>query len=312
MKKGNRFDNLIIDVPKLFLKFPISGLKTETGGKKFNSVINSLYGFKWLPLVIRKYLWYFFKRTGIDQIWFEEFRTYWGKYLGGITLWGVEDFYFLRGIYRQKFHNLELPDKSSSKSYLNIWQKPEVLFFLLDQIYRGKLYNELSNVDLYLKYRTETTLPILEFGCATAPIASSLIEFFGLTDQKIYISDIQTLAFHYGAYKFRKHKNVTPVLLDPKDGFTPKSPEKLGAIFCLTVFEHVNEPLSVAKKFYDLLAPGGLLIFDYLKTDGKGLDSSNSVKARGKTLEYIGKNFKVIHGDLHKTTGSDVIVAVKN
>lgn len=311
MKKGNRFDNLIIDVPKLFSKFPITNLGKDKNEKKFDNAISFLYRFKIIPLVVRKYLWYLFKRTGIDQVWFEEFRTYWGKHLGGIALWGVEDFYFLRGIYRLKFHNLELPDKTSNKAHLSTWQKPETLFFLLDQVYRGKLYNELSAIDLYFKFRKETTLPILEFGCATAPITTSLIEFYGLTDQKIYISDIQILAFHYAAYKLRKYPNVVPVLLDPEDGFFPKSPEKLGAIFCLTVFEHVTDPLNVARKFYDFLVPGGLLIFDYLKTDGKGLDSVKSLQNRDKTLNYLSQHFKILCGDIWKADGSDVIVARK-
>lgn len=311
MKKGNRFDNLIIDVPKLYSKFPVTSFEKETDEKKFNNAINFLYQCQVIPLVVRKYLWYLFKRMGIDQVWFEEFRTYWGKYLGGIALWGVEDFYFLRGVYRLKFHNLKLPDKASNNLHLKIWQKPEVLFFILDQIYRGKLYNELSNIGLYFKFRKETRLPILEFGCANAPITTSLVEFYGLTSQKIYISDIQILAFHYAAYKLRKYKNIIPILLNPNDNFSPKSPEKLGAIFCLTVFEHVSEPVNVAKKFQELLAPGGLLIFDYLKTSGEGLDSIESVRGREKTIKYIEKNFVVIQGDLWDSDGNGVIVVSK-
>lgn len=304
MKKRNRFDNLIINVPKIFKKSTQHTLN-------YRNIFIMFYQLNLLPLVFRKYLWYLLKRLNLDTGWFYEFKYYWEKYLGGIVLWGVEDFYFLRGVYRQKFHRLALASNTSNKTHLLTWQKPEVLYFLLDMVYRKSLYNELAIVSLYFKYRQERDLPILEFGCGTAPITQTLIEFFGLQNQKIYISDIQILAFHYAAYKFQRFKNVIPILLDLKDNFSPKCPEKLGAIFCMTVFEHMNDPLNVAKKFYDLLAQGGLLIFDYLKTKGEGMDSIKAVKGRDKTLKYITDNFKIIKGNIWSEDGNEKIVAAK-
>ena len=311
MKTGNRYDDLIVNVPEIFSHFPITEKKPDKRGQKFSDIFTILYRFEPLPLVVRKYLWYFLKRIGLDANWFYNFKHYWEEYLGGITLWGVEDFYFLRGVYRQKFHHLSLPRVNSEKTHLATWQKPAAISFLLDMVYRESLYNQLATVNLYFKYRQEETLPIMEFGSATGPITTTLFEFYNLQDKKIYISDLQTLAFHYGIYKFKDRANVIPVILEPKDHFSPRSPEKLGAIFCMTVFEHLNDSPGAAKKFHDLLSTNGLLIFDYLNTEGKGLDSLSAVKDRNKTLRFISQHFKIVHGNIWNESGNNTIVARK-
>lgn len=153
---------------------------------------------------------------------------------------------------------------------------------------------------------------MLEFGCATAPVTASLYEFYRPESQfKMYVSDIPTLAFHYAAYRFRYCSNVIPILLKPENDFILKLPDKLDVIFCITVFEHLNQPLETVKIFYNLLNPGGLLFFDYIKGSGKGLDTQHAVRQRGSVLDFIGDNFELIEGQLTKDSDMHLTIVQK-
>ena len=135
---------------------------------------------------------------------------------------------------------------------------------------------------------------------ATAPITTALFEFFKLSKEtKIFISDIQTIAFHYGAYKFRNCSNVIPLLLTPENDFLLKLDEKIDLIFCLRTFEHLNKPLDIVKTFYNSLNPKGYLIFDFI-IPGGSYDTQHALRERNFVLDYIDENFDIIHGKLNK------------
>jgi len=128
---------------------------------------------------------------------------------------------------------------------------------------------------------------------------------------KIYIADIQTLAFHYATYRFRYCSNVIPLLLTPENNFLLRINDDLDAIFCITVFEHLNRPLDTVKIFYEKLKPGGLLFFDYIRGEGPGLDTKQGVTQRDDVLSFILKNFDLVYGNISKEKSTGLAIVRK-
>jgi len=307
----NQFDNLKVDINKIYRDFPITPKSNtlNTFPPFARTRLHKLYRSRFIPSAHRIFLHRLMRQIGIDLSWFQEFSAYWSQVLRGRPLWGVQDFYFLRNLYRVKFSANQVPDTEDVATHLEAWQRPEVIYQLFHQVYKEATRDEFAVLDLLFKYR-KNARKILEFGCATAPIATSLFEFYlSARRMDIYISDIKTLAFHYAAYKFRQSLNVTPVLLLPENNFLPVSPEPLDAIFCMAVFEHLNQPLEAIKSFHELLVSGGLLILDYIKGDGAGLDTEQGVLQRDLVLDYALQNFEVLLGNLShdKSMGTTVL-----
>jgi SAM-dependent methyltransferase len=307
----NQYDNLIVDVPRLYQEKPLAPGSQPHAPTWTRTPFHAFYKSPVLPLRAREYLWHLWRRTGLDQTWFETFRQYWSDVLGGRPLWGVQDFYFLRGLYRIKFQASVIPDTVDPHLHLQAWQQPEVLSQLLHLVYKESVISELAIVRLLRRYRPHW-ITLLEFGCGTAPVTTTLFDFMQLRPpRRVYLTDLETLAFHYAAYKFRDSAIVIPAALRPEDQFLFDPPEPLDGIFCLTVFEHLNEPLAMAKRFYEHLKPGGLLIFDYLEGVGEGLDTHHAVRQRPAVLDYISRNFEILHGTLAGATASGPLVARK-
>jgi len=309
--QNNLFDNLVVDVEKIYSKHPIN--------KKFSQKINQvnymkgifykLYRSSLFPLRVRVLFWQFLRQTNIDLTWFNEFEKYWTDIIGGRPLWNLQDLFFLKNIYRIKFQECQIPDTEDSKIHLETWQRPELIYQLLHLVCKESSINEYELSKLLRKYK-KNFKSILEFGCGTAPITTSLFEFFHLPKRiNIYISDIQTLAFNYAAYKFRNCSNVNPLLLVADNDFLLDLGTKVDVITCTSVFEHLNNPLDTIKTFYDTLNPEGLLFFDFIKSSGEGLDTMQAVRQRESVLDFISENFKPIYGRItkEKTMGLTII-----
>jgi len=101
------------------------------------------------------------------------------------------------------------------------------------------------------------------------------------------------------------------MLLQPSRDFLPNFSQPVNAIFCETVFEHLNKPLETVKIFHKSLLPGGLLLFDYVLGDGNGLDTLQAVKERSCVLDYIAKHFYIRYGKLHHDKSVSLVVAQK-
>lgn len=54
----------------------------------------------------------------------------------------------------------------------------------------------------------------------------------------------------------------------------------------------------VLGNLYGKLGPKGVLVFDFAKSEGIGLDTKGAVALRDETLEYIMANFHVLKGDI--------------
>lgn len=300
-KEKNFYDNLSVDVKRLYKEFPTSKAKSwNVGTSSQKNYFSKIYKNFLIPQKIRNYLWYLLRRTGIDTFWCDEFKLYWSKVLHGRTLWGTQDFYFLRSVYRTRFKDNYVPSKANSKTHLKAWQHKGLLYQLFHQVYKESLSNKieiLKDVNAYKKKEVKT---LLEYGCANAPITTTLFEFYNPKKMKIYIADIETLSFHYAVYKFRHNSNVSPIALKPKNDFLLDFKGRVDVIFCIEVFEHLNKPLETVKIFHKILNKSGLLFFDYIKCVPGGLNTTQGSIERDKVIDFISKKFKVVKGAINK------------
>jgi len=306
----NKLNNLHINVKELYSKFPLkdSDINLHKGDIKHFKFFKKIYKTKLISLNFRNKLWFLFHTTNIDQYWFYEFKNYWSKVLKGRPLFGVPDFYFFKNTYRIKFQTVEVEDTNKPKNHVKAWQQNEVLYQLLHLVQRESSINKLSTIKLakkHIKFKN-----FLEFGCGTAPITNTYLTFYKKSEKiKIYISDIQTISFHFALLRFSNNKNIIPILLKEENNLLLIENIKTDLIFCITVFEHLNKPLETIKRFYNTLNNNGILIFDYILSDGDGLDTMQGVKERSEVLNYIEKYFILLSGkiDYKNSMGTTVI-----
>jgi len=301
-KDSNYLDNLKINIKNLYEKYPINIKKNPKPNKVdlINSFFYKFYRNSFVPLKIRIKLAQFFRQTSLDVNWLREFNKYWTMVLKGRPIQTIHDLFFIKNIYRLKFQYNVLPDTTDPYVHLGAWQRPEIIYQLLDLLCKSDMYHKCNILKL-LKEKKKNFKSFLEFGCAIAPITTTFYEFFKKPkDIKIFISDIQTIAFHYACFMYRKCSNVIPILLTPDNNFLLNIDEKVDAIFCISVFEHLNKPLDMIKIFKNTLNNKGLLFFDYIKTSGDGLDTKHGMREREEVLDYINDNFKLVYGKISK------------
>lgn len=223
--------------------------------------------------------------------WFEEFKAYWVNELGMRPI-SPPDFHFLRGIYRQRFQTLleVADDELLEKGY---WDHRS-LFLLFQNAFNIALRPLIFH--RYAKFAPKGG-NILEFGCGLAPIATSISKFYANYDLQVTCADIEHLLFHHVRWKFRDQPFIRFISIDPREN-DPLDDMLYDAIFCTTVLEHVPRPLETVKSLHSHLKPGGVLIFDYIKSEGKGLDSAGGLRDRLAALAYVADNLEVIEGEI--------------
>ena len=292
----NGFDNLHVDVPSIFEQYPVGRMagSREPGSRDFFA---KLYANQLLPLGLRIKLWRAAFNTHQDLTWFEDLSEYWVNILKGRPLWGPQDAYFLKNMYRIRFQRNMLPDTEDPDVHLDAWQRPEVLYSLLHLASKPSLPADVRVMQRAMRHVGRNHgLNILEFGCSTAPFVYGAIRFLGTSRNTYHLADIAMLPFHYGVWRLRSRSDIVPHLLLPENEFMPDFFDPMDLILCSQVFEHLNKPLEIARYFHQTLRPGGVLVFDFLLTEGTGLDSKQAVEQHSQILDFIRANFDILEG----------------
>jgi 2-polyprenyl-3-methyl-5-hydroxy-6-metoxy-1,4-benzoquinol methylase len=228
--------------------------------------------------------------------WFREFQDYWIGELGNRPI-HPHDFYFLSGVYRQRlqtihFEQIEKPELASDDKHLEAWRDPRATCYLLfAYTYRHAL--SPLRVHPFISYVPHGGR-VAEFGCGVAPILTALARRYRHLDLQLVGADIPHLLFHYARWKFRNDRFVTMVPIQPNDD-TPL-PGTYDTIFCLETLEHVPRPILVLKHFHHVLKPGGHLVFDYIRSEGTGLDTATSLRDRIPALQFVLNHFDIVRG----------------
>jgi len=299
----NRFDDVRLDVPRLLAE---QRLKLATASHpSVRSRAHALLA----PLKMRvqrrvmetlvdSRIWDRLVYANAALGWFQEFERYWVRELGlrPIT---PPDFHFLKGIYRQRFQTLlDVPDASALEDG---WRDARSLYLLFHLVLRNAL-RPLAARDVIKWIPRHGS--VLEFGCGLAPITSSLTRFYRDLALSITCADIEHVLFHYVRWKFGEEPCVRTLAVDPASD-DPLDDVRYDTILCMTVFEHVPRPLRTLTSLRGHLKTGGHLIFDYINSEGKGLDTEGGVRERSEVLRYVHEHFDVVEGQLHMD-GRDV------
>jgi 2-polyprenyl-3-methyl-5-hydroxy-6-metoxy-1,4-benzoquinol methylase len=240
--------------------------------------------------------------------WFHEFQRYWVGELGNRPI-HPHDFYHLYGVYRQRlqtidFEHLSNPALASDEKHLTSWRDHRLTYYLFAHTYRQAL--SPLHVQRYARYIHRRDR-VAEYGCGAAPMLTALARRYRHLDLQLVGADLPHLLFHFARWRFRDLPYVRMVPIQP-DNDAPL-PGQYDAIFCMEVFEHVPRPLAVAEHLHRALRPGGRLIFDYVRSEGTGLDTASSLRDRIPTLEFLLQRFEILQGQV-PTDGAHVQPAV--
>jgi 2-polyprenyl-3-methyl-5-hydroxy-6-metoxy-1,4-benzoquinol methylase len=309
----NRYDDFRPDVPAL-LKAQDAALSVSNPAARSGDgqgPVDRLLG------VLRLYALGALVRSGVHRRlvyaglrlgWFAEFREYWTDQLGNRPL-QPHDFYFLSGVYRQRlqsidFEQLREPALVSDESHLEAWRDHRIVHHLFSHTYRDALSPLRA-------HRFARFIPrggrVAEFGCGTAPMLAALARRYRHRDLQLVGADIPHLLFHYARWRLRDCPYVTWVSIEA--GNDAPLPGLYDTIFCLEVLEHVPRPIGVVAHLHRALRPGGHLIFDYIRSEGTGLDTVAALRDRLPALRFIVENFEIVAGHV-PTDGSHVEPAV--
>ena len=227
--------------------------------------------------------------------WFQEFQRYWVEELGNRPI-HPHDFYFLAGVYRQRlqtihFEHIENAALASDDKQLEAWRDPRIVHHLFAHTFRLAL--SPLRVHPFIRWVPRGGR-VVEYGCGAAPILTALARAYRHLDLQLVGADIPHLLFHYARWKLRDERFVTMVPIAADDDAPLAGP--FDTVFCLETFEHLPRPIAVAQHFHRVLRPGGHLVFDYIRSEGTGLDTASALRDRLPTLEFIRSHFDVVHG----------------
>ena len=299
---NNHFDNFTLDILALKNKVLANNSKKTLhhifpmGLLLFNVVIHKLK--------ISEEFVYSYLLTN----WFQEFRNFWSEIMDGRPL-DIIDFHFLRLSYRNKFQNVKHFNEPDNIDFLTAWHSNENMYLLFGSIWKYAKSAYLNFLAFYFELPKKGK--ILEYGCGIAPITTGILKYFPSKKYAFEICDILQINFLYAIYNLSNRQNVKYHIMSPYNNLIDKN--NYSVIICQTVLEHIPNPLEVVKSFYDGLEDEGILVFDYIKGDGSGLDSKKSVEEREKTLKFIKNNFFLIKGKIsfEKSVGLCIVKKLK-
>lgn len=299
---ANGLDRLALDVPSLYARYPFE--RRAEWSRRPARRAWPVYRSPLLPLAARLRVWQLAHRLQLDLAWFDSFQRYWTGILGGRPLLSPEDFHFLRGVYRLQSQDNQVPDTSDPSVHVAAWQQGELTYQLFFQTYLEMLYPRLEPARWLAKARVRA---FCEFGCATAPVTTAVRQLFG-DAMHATVADVPSVSLHYAAFKFRHDPQVEPMALRIEDRLLPPAGLRVDAIVCMTVFEHLLDPMLVAERFCDILPPGGWLLYDYHRSDAQGLDTRQGLEQRDAVLTFLRERFAIVQGS---GGGDDLSIARK-
>lgn len=287
---GNYFDNLRIDIEKSHQAIDQLAVTQRKNGRPW---LLNLFAYGWNAVLQRLRLQEFFAVSGIRRAWFDDFHAYWADVLGGRPL-SVLDFFMLLHDYRKRQqHTKELVWDTPDRHVAN-WQDPSELYSTF-AFTRNTVLRPIVGRALWRHLKKGSS--VLEYGCSLAPYYHCYRSFFSHLDCSWQLADIANFPFHYAKYRYRSDKDVTFHTISPDRFKDPlESGASYDAIVVTTVLEHLDDPVYVAEYLLSRLNENGLLVFDFVISEGKGLDTPQALKMRNQCLEFILSKVEIIHG----------------
>lgn len=288
----NKYDKI-----ELNLSFPDKRNYNPKAKSKGNAFLN-LFKLYYRGFLIKTGIHQKLIHSNLSLKWFYDFRKYWLSELKGRPIL-PHDFYFLLCHFRTKYQDLEIKDEKNSEEFLNAWSDSRNIYSLFSYVFKTAL--QPLSIYKFRKYIKKNAV-VCEYGCGTAPVSQGLVKYFSHKNLKIHCADIPNVLLHYTAWKLRNCDFVKIIKINPSD-ISPLQ-EEYDIIFLLAVLEHLPNPFPIVQHLYQRLKPDGVLIFNYAKSEGTGLDTKAGVEQRETILKWIGEH---LEGDI-PSDGETVVV----
>ena len=295
-KGGNYLDRIRIDVAASHagLDQQVS-VKMSVRKSRIGNTLRLLFAALLIRLRLREPL----VMSGLCRRWFDDFVTYWHDVLGGRPIPTVSDFNLLLYEYRKRQQHVSELSWGDAAQHVANWQEPDAIYLTLHNARRLALH---PIVGLRLWPLVRRGSRVLEYGCSLAPYYYCYRLYFSHLKCSFVLADIPNFPFHYAKYLYRHDAEVEFATIGPEEFRAPlaglEGDARFDVIIVTTVFEHLDDPPFVARYLLDRLNPGGLLVFDYIKSEGHGLDHPNALRTRQAALSTILAETEVVHGDV--------------
>jgi SAM-dependent methyltransferase len=301
LEGGNYFDDMRIDISeshRRLANLPRT-LKSVKRPKYRNIVKLYLTG-----LGMRFGMHEFLIVNGIRRGWLDNFKNYWSGILNGRPFWNSLDFFLLLYDYRKRQQHTSQLEWDDATQHLANWQHPSQIYATLHSV-RKVATRPIVGLNLWRKISEGSC--ILEYGCSLAPYYYCYREFFSHLECKWTLADIPNFPFHYANYLYRNDAEVKFITINAQDFLNPLGEAgEFDVIILTTVLEHLDNPLFVSEYLLNKLKSGGLFVFDYIKSEGIGLDHPKALEMRVDCLHTILEKTKLIYGkidDINKSIG---------
>ena len=292
LKGGNYFDDLRIDINQSHQRFDSLVLQKKRINKP--AVLN------WLNYLFNGFLQKYklqelLVTTGLKRKWFDDFYRYWREVLNGRPL-TISDFLMLLHDYRKKQQFVSELNWETPTAHVNNWQNPIHIYATLSNTRKLALY---PLVGRGLWKHIPKRASILEYGCSLAPYYHCYRAFFSHLQCHWILADIPNFPFHYAKYLYQD-EGVKFITIAESDFRNPLKEESgFDVIILTTVLEHLDDPLEISDYLLDRLKPNGLFVFDYIISEGKGLDTPKALEMRAACLRRILERVELIQGKVH-------------
>jgi len=233
--------------------------------------------------------------SGLLNGWYIDFCYYWTNILQCRPLWSTTEFFSLLHDYRKASISSSSYVWSDLGQHIANWQRPEKIYLTFH--YARKLALRPIIHASFWKYLKNSS-SVLEFGCSLAPYYYCYKTFFNDKICAWNLADIPNYPFHYAKYKYRNDPVLFFTIFSAQDAHGVFAGKLYDCIICVEVFEHLDNPLEVAKNMISSLKQNGILVFDYIESDATELDHPIALRDRKVTLDYIFENTSLIEGTI--------------
>ena len=299
---GNYFDNLRIDIERSHIA--IDSLAVNKIQVR-RSVLGNLFSYGLNALLQKLRLQEFLAVSGLKRAWFDDFHAYWAEVLGGRPLTVLDYFMLLHDYRKRQQHTKELSWDTPDRHVAN-WQDPSELYSTF-AFTRNTVLRPIVGRALWRHLRKGSV--VLEYGCSLAPYYNCYRNYFSHLNCTWKLADIANFPFHYAKYRYRRDVGVSFHTISADSFKDPLgNTDTYDAIVVTTVLEHLDDPVFVSDYLLSRLKQNGLFIFDYVISEGKGLDTPLALKMRSQCLDLILSRIEVIHGTVDPANNVGLVI----
>ena len=240
----------------------------------------------------------FLMTSGIRRKWFDEFTEYWTQVLSGRPLTFL-DFFMLLHDYRKRQQHTEEMDWNTPEKHVSNWQDPGTIYSIFSLI-RSAEMRPIAGRSLW--QHIPSGARVVEYGCSLAPFYHTYRKYYSHRCCSWMLADLANFPFHYAKFLYRNDPRLNFHTITPAS-FARPLPDNANfdVVIVVNVFEHLDDPLHIARYLLTLIPRGGLLVFDFLQSDGKGFDTPKGLEQRKECLHYLASRVDVLHGSIDDT-----------